>query len=149
MKQPTEDGFSLAWHSLLPWLESVAPLPKTARALLGRLMRDYGRDAVILAFDRTLEASPRPADPFTYFTKLVSSNVRTLGDAQSAWNTVVRLAANSATAASLASPRINMAVSAIGGWPKVGYADKKSMGALRGQFVQVFAEQNETTTPTH
>lgn len=128
------------WHCIQPWLEALMPNPLQSRALMGRLVRDYGRDAVILAFDRTLEASPRPADPFTYFTKLVSSNDKVIGDAQSAWNTVVRLSQNCSTANLLASDAINAAVYAIGGWQKIGHADKRMFGGFRSQFIQAYQE---------
>lgn len=148
MKGPTEEGFSIFYHVVLVWLQQYVPQER-GRSILGRFVRDYGRDAVLLAFDRTLEANPRPVDPYTYFTKLVSSNDKMLGDAQTAWNTVVRLANNCAVAQSQASLSINLAVAAIGGWQKIGFADKKTFGSLRGQFVQVFQEQNGKQTTTN
>lgn len=149
MKQPNEEGYSIFWHSLLIWLEHVSPTPASARATLGRFVRDYGRDAVLLAFDRTLEANPRPVDPYTYFAKLVSSSDKPLGDAQTAWNTVVRLSSHCDTAKSQASVHINAVVAHIGGWAKIGHADKKTFGGLRSQFITSYKEVAQIAAATN
>lgn len=64
--------FSIVFHVMLPWcLLNTHQNPNNVRRLLGKLTKQHGREALLIAFDKTLEAKPRPVDPYTYFIALV------------------------------------------------------------------------------
>lgn len=82
------NDFSIIWHCIVPWCALMTTVNQAqVRATLGKLTKQHGREALVIAFDRTLETRPRPVDPYTYFLALVSNGRRTkLNAAEQAWH---------------------------------------------------------------
>ncbi len=63
----------IIWHVMVPWLGQFTN-DSNARRIAGRIVKQAGREAAIVAFDKLTQVHPPPADPVSYLVKLTTQH---------------------------------------------------------------------------